>query len=518
MHQFFKLFTSLLFAISLSVSIQASEKDPLLGGIELNEPTLGPALGVLSDNKTRVWFRGPVFEGNPSVKTDMEAIEETFTGVLYIKKNEEEQWGQPQLIEMKVPTLGKGKSAKNRLDFVGFKDLDLPEGKYDYKCGVVSRNKGVELQGGDIQELDWSTITTHTFTIDDPKKVKDTAFVFGSCRHFVTDLMWWNPFLQRSDGIFGEVLKHNDLATVAFLGDNGYADPLNWLWRASEYHHFMRVNEGFMSTSNMKKLLATHRTVCIGDDHEVRDNEDIQGNKNQPHVKKGLEAYNTYQYMRTAGYDPEAKMPTGSYEFPINGVPGFVMDTRYNRDVGSKKILSSEDMEKLKDWLRRHKDDPFKVLFSGVPMFPGFAENQSYDSDIWRGASPEQLKEILDFIDENKIEGVVICSGDVHRSMGAQIETPINKIKVTNLISSPFHWWLPKDRSIYDIHPKENGNGIRKKEIIPGYEYTQFSEIFDVDTFGKVVFREDRKLQFFLYGKDGTLLNEGGLFAKGIEV
>jgi alkaline phosphatase D len=105
-----------------------------------------------------------------------------------------------------------------------------------------------------------------------------------------------------------------------------------------------------------------------------------------------------------------------------------MLDVRYHRspnkapDDGTKTMLGRKQLQWLKEELLASKAT-VKFIASGSEW-----QTNGHD-DSWTSFDRER-KEIFDFIDGNKIEGVVLLSGDRHFSAGYQVRDRL--IEVTS--------------------------------------------------------------------------------------
>lgn len=103
----------------------------------------------------------------------------------------------------------------------------------------------------------------------------------------------------------------------------------------------------------------------------------------------------------------------------------FVLDSRSERRPSTRQsekpiYISEEQMQWLKDGL---KTSPckYKVLLNSVPMTEFLGVWEAADSDRWQGYKI-QRREILDYLTDNKITGVLFLSGDFHFGFIAKVE------------------------------------------------------------------------------------------------
>jgi phosphodiesterase/alkaline phosphatase D-like protein len=148
----------------------------------------------------------------------------------------------------------------------------------------------------------------------------------------------------------------------------------------------------------------------------------------------------------------------------------FVMDVRSHRSgthLGirhpDRSMLGAKQLQYLMNWLKavqRH-GYVFKILVSPVP----FTFNW-YEADSWYGYQHERQL-ILDFIATNKIENVVVLSGDRHQVAVVEMEMknqtqPVVEFSVSpiNQFSMPIPWFKETENEHFP-----NSSWTRDKKV-----------------------------------------------------
>ncbi len=121
------------------------------------------------------------------------------------------------------------------------------------------------------------------------------------------------------------------------------------------------------------------------------------------------------EYFGSLNPDPIA--PDGEqYIYDAGDIEFFVLDTRTYRsanfapDDASKTMLGVAQKQALKDWLLT-SDATFKMIISSV-MFSDFSGHTFY-GESWPAFATER-NEIMDYVKDNHISGVMLFSGDEH--------------------------------------------------------------------------------------------------------
>ena len=163
------------------------------------------------------------------------------------------------------------------------------------------------------------------------------------------------------------------------------------------------------------------------DDHEIVDQfasdelggSDEAGRNPQQFLAAARPAY--VEYVHSRHPDPDGPL---FYSFCHGMVPFFVMDTRTGRRRRSdSQIIDGVQMDAFKQWLKRHKEH-LKFVVSSVPFVAELARSgdSSEVDDKWCGRPfRRQRDEIIDFIEQEKIERVVFLVGDMHCAYHASL-------------------------------------------------------------------------------------------------
>ena len=129
----------------------------------------------------------------------------------------------------------------------------------------------------------------------------------------------------------------------------------------------------------------------------------------------------------------------------MGDVDFFFLDTRYYRSLDETKenrsMLGPVQMAWLKERLQQ-STATFKIIASSVP----WAENVKPGSiDTWDGF-PEEREAIYSFLEQERIDGVVLISADRHRSDA---------------------WKIPRENGydLYDFMSAKLTNVIRHKHV-----------------------------------------------------
>lgn len=259
-------------------------------------------------------------------------------------------------------------------------------------------------------------------------------FALGSCRY----LFWDNPL--RRDGrlgdyIFRSILKEHGASAldfVLFLGDQVYADPLNFLWRSSSPEEYFALYRKAFGQPGFQELLRNVSSYMIMDDHEIRDGWSLDDlGPEESRYLAAMQAYNAYQHSR----NPVTAPGVYHYSFERCGFPFFVMDTRTERRKG-REMINFAQMDTLKRWLNANRSAAVRFIASSVLFFP-----DQYKMDDGWAAYDHQRGELLEYIRAEKIGPVIFLGGDAHASSIAEMVCPGDPdFYVASVVSSPLFW------------------------------------------------------------------------------
>jgi alkaline phosphatase D len=206
-----------------------------------------------------------------------------------------------------------------------------------------------------------------------------------------------------------------DPHAILLLGDNVYIDdPESVVMQQYTYQRRQ-------SRPEWRQLTARSPVFTIWDDHDFSTNDSWGGaDINVPFWKKEWAFPIFRQNWANPGYAGSDAQPGCWYTFSIGDVDFIMLDCRYYRTnprVEPRSMLG--DVQKT--WLKKQllaTSGTFKVICSSVPWD---FRTKGDSRDTWNGYKQEH-EEILGFIEQQKIEGVLLMSADRHRSDAWKIE------------------------------------------------------------------------------------------------
>ena len=283
------------------------------------------------------------------------------------------------------------------------KDL-VPNAEYTYEIrsrgNVIADAVGQHLRTA--PEIDSATVTT---------------LAFGSCaREDAGSARVW------------EQMERDDPDAVVLLGDTPYIDSTDLNHQRTRYRQFAAVSE-------FAHLLKGRSFYATWDDHDFGRN-DTNG------VLPGKETSRRVflEYHANPSYGDGSE---GVYtNFRRGPVEVFLLDARYFAAVepspfDPKKTTLLGAKQWL--WLRselKASTAPFKILAAGMIWNGAVRPNKP---DHWETYAHER-QALLEFIGRERISGVVLVGGDIHRTRVLSYDTTNTAgYPLTELITSPIH-------------------------------------------------------------------------------
>ncbi len=214
---------------------------------------------------------------------------------------------------------------------------------------------------------------------------------FGSCSKVQADRSQpiWNTVWAKRPDVF------------MWVGDNIYGDTLQPTVLAELYRMQRDVPE-------QEKVNVHIPQFATWDDHDFGLND-----WDQRHPEKNSALSRFKRYWANLGYG-EPGNPGVYSKFSLGDVDVFLLDGRFHRDPNStpnspaKTMLGKKQLAWLKAGLKESKGT-FKLLAVGTP----WNDLKGTLGDSWAGFKNE-LNDLLGYIKDEKITGVVLMSGDTH--------------------------------------------------------------------------------------------------------
>lgn len=296
--------------------------------------------------------------------------------------------------------------------------------EYWYRILVLREGQEWAFEGQQLPLGRWRTA---------PKTGSQSNFKigYGSCANYR---------YERTQPIWNAVASHQpDL--FFNLGDNVYCDAFEPFVLDFEYQRQRGVATYQPVARNIPQF-------AIWDDHDFGLNDHDRTN---PIKDDALAAFQKYWANPSYGLPGT---PGVFFNYTYGAVDFIFTDGRYYRDPNSqpdgpaKTFLGKDQLAWLKDTLRDSRG-VFKVLACGS----GWSANKGPSGDAWSSALTER-NEIFNFIRDEKIEGVLLISGDTHIGEFNCIPwSDQGGYDLFDLVSSPLssrqsHSWLKRNPEI----------------------------------------------------------------------
>lgn len=289
----------------------------------------------------------------------------------------------------------------------------LEEGKNQHK-----KFEGITLSSNDytniiqISGLEPATNYTYTIYIDNSQLFENGTFTTSENigRHIRLKIGFgggagYTPWHER----MWDTLARQSFDAFLLLGDNVYVDYPT-VPEAQQYCYYRR-----QSRPEFRRFTPNVPIYAIWDDHDFVDNDGEGGPEiDTPSWKRPV--WNIFKdQWPNPYYGGGNEHPGCWFDFSIGDIDFIMLDCRYYRE--NPKEVNDPSMlgEFQKNWLKerlRTSTATFKVIASSVP----WAKNTKPGSDDTWDGFPNEREEIFSFIEENKIDGVLLLSADRHRS------------------------------------------------------------------------------------------------------
>lgn len=199
-----------------------------------------------------------------------------------------------------------------------------------------------------------------------------------------------------------KTISRMDPDIMLWLGDNVY-------YREADFYSFSRLdyrNRDARKIDDIQPLLASSINLAIWDDHDYGPN---NSDRSYRMKEEALKLFKRYWINPGYGTDNTKGIFT-RYKYADSEL--FLTDDRYHRapnrlDDSTKAFFGEEQLRWLKDALV-NSNATFKIIASGNQMTNTNGSHESFTK------YPAEYNELMNFIKEEQIEGVVFLTGDRH--------------------------------------------------------------------------------------------------------
>lgn len=273
-------------------------------------------------------------------------------------------------------------------------------------------------------ELNFKTKTLWEWRTPAP----DFTFLLGSCL-YINDSAYDRP--GKAYGASSEILKFMKQTPADFmlwLGDNTYLREADFSSKSGMAYRYKHTR----ADSNLQGLLRAMPNYATWDDHDYGDND---GNSSFGLKKTSRSLFMDYWPNKTYGEDEQGVY----HSFSWSDAEFFLCDDRWFRDAsemeeldGKKAMLGKKQLEWLKNKLV-HSKATFKFIVVGGQVLNKHTDKESYN--LYK----KEREELLNFLVQQKISGVVFLSGDRHHTEILKDESVKEKLgySLYDITSSP---------------------------------------------------------------------------------
>jgi alkaline phosphatase D len=253
----------------------------------------------------------------------------------------------------------------------------------------------------------------------------DFSFLLGSC-NYANDSAYdrpGKPYGQGTDIL--NYMAETGADFMLWLGDNTYTREADYSSESGMKYRYQHTR----SDKNLQKLLASMNHYATWDDHDYGDND-----ANKYFWFKDLSRKLFVEYWGNKNFGQNGE---GVYQnFKWSDAEFFMLDDRWFRDeseldekINSKTQLGARQL----DWLKQslvHSSAIFKFIVVGGQFLNTETDKESFN--LYK----KERAELLKFISDNKINGVVFLSGDRHHTELLKYESKLDDNDATGVKKS----------------------------------------------------------------------------------
>jgi alkaline phosphatase D len=327
------------------------------------------------------------------------------------------------------------------------------------------------------------------------KPAPDFSFLTGSCSYFNQPVYDRPGTPYGKDSSIFETMGREKAAFMLWLGDAWYTREVDYF---SEWGLWYRASHD-RSLPVLQNFLKAMPHLAIWDDHDYGPN-NAAGNYILKETSKKV--FSSYFCNPSAGEDGEGIYTMYSY----GDVDIFMLDDRWWRSADWMKdsIDGKPNPDKIMlgrkqlNWLKNsllYSNAPFKLVAVGSQVLnPGSPYDKLKDFTL-------EYEELMDFLKEYRVNGVVFVTGDRHHSEIIKVERP-GLYPMYDITCSP----LTSGTHVFG--KEEKNNPYRILGIDQKQNYTRFS-------FSGA--RNARKMKVEYLGLKGELLGEWSIEEKDLK-
>jgi alkaline phosphatase D len=300
---------------------------------------------------------------------------------------------------------------------------------------------------------------------------------FGSCAYVNEEIFDRPGKPYGSDYEIFKALAAQQPDLMLWLGDNTYYREPDWFSEAGMRHRYAHTR----SLPELQALLGATHHYAIWDDHDYGPNDSDRSYRMR---QTALQIFK--DYWANPGYGSEG-VPGVFMRFEWADIEFFMLDDRYHRSPNAmpespqKAMFGEAQMQWLMESLANSKA-PFKIIAGGNQMLNPMNAYESFTS-----YQHEQQK-LLQWIQTQKISGVLFLSGDIHQS------------ELIRIAPKAFYPLYDFTSSSLTAGLNSSDRELKNPALVPG------TLVNDAHSFGLLRFeglRTDRRVTLECYDKDG---------------
>ncbi len=261
-----------------------------------------------------------------------------------------------------------------RIDIAGLRPATL----YGYQL-FADEARTQSIDGGEF------------WTLPDPARASVVKLAIGSCANY--DLKKGPP----GDSDVWSAIAAEEPTVLALIGDTPYVDSTELKVQRERYRQFFEWG-------SLRGLRRNVPLIAVWDDHDFGKNDTDGRLKGKENARQAFIEYHAQERYGDGEEGIYSRQRVGAMDV-------FAIDARWFSNRDEKKLLGEKQWVWLEKGLKE-SDAPFKVLMTGMIWNEAV---RPLKTDYWTFYA-EERKRLFEFIEKEKISGVVLVGGDIHRS------------------------------------------------------------------------------------------------------
>lgn len=242
------------------------------------------------------------------------------------------------------------------------------------------------------------------------KPAPDFSFIVGSC-FYLNDSLYDRP--GRPYGVITNIFDHMANQQADFMlwaGDNFYYREVDYSSNSGmEYRNIQTRKDPLL-----RKLFYVRPNYAIWDDHDFGPND---ANGDFPLKEYSLELFKDFWANQTYG---QPENPGIYSKFSYSDADFFLIDDRYYRTPERKNLATTQLGKQQLQWLKNglaSSTAKFKFVISGGQVLDTIGRKECL------GTYEDDYNDLIKFISDKNIKGLVFISGDRHLTELLKVKT-----------------------------------------------------------------------------------------------